>query len=83
MAHRCVYVTVYAEIGHMSAKLDVEIRAKTVETVSFVTVDFICLKFTVGIVEPYQAYRLGTAGLTSRSIAITAKPYLHALEVEA
>ena len=71
----------YAEIGHMSA---FELQAKTVGTTSFVKVAFICLKFRVGSIvlfEAYQTYRLGTAGLrkqTSRSIAITAKPCLHA-----
>ena len=50
-------MTVYAEIGHMSAKLILETRAKTVGMVSFVKVAFICLKFRVGIVEPCQEVR--------------------------
>ena len=49
------YVTVYAEIGHNNVgEIDFEIQAKTVETVSFVEVAFICLKFRVGLVESCQ-----------------------------
>ena len=48
-------MTVYAEIGHNNVgEIDFEIQAKTVETVSFVEVAFICLKFRVGLVESCQ-----------------------------
>ena len=39
-------------------EIDFEIQAKTVETVSFVEVAFICLKFRVGIVESCQEVNL-------------------------
>ena len=35
-------------------EIDIEIQAKTVGTISFVKVAFICLKFRVGIVESCQ-----------------------------
>ena len=35
-------------------EIDFETQAKTVGTISFVKVDFICLKFRVGIVESCQ-----------------------------
>ena len=49
-------------------EIDIEIQAKTVGTIRFVKVAFICLKFRLGIeslakkFEAYQRYRLGTAG---------------------
>ena len=65
-------------------EIDIEIQAKTVGTISFVKVAFICLKFRVGIVESCQEVcslskvppRNG--GVLKADIAITAKPFLYA-----
>ena len=48
------YVTVYVEIGHMSAKLILRYTGHEGRNGKFVEVAFICLTFRVGIVESYQ-----------------------------